>query len=490
MKYLASRRRFAALLAFAFVGVITFLTAVVARPMSPSPPPPGTRYVRAGATTGLNNGTSWTNAYLTLEQALSAAVAGDMIWVAEGTYSPPNTLNPITGTRTYYVNKSLRIYGAFKGNELSLSSRWGLAENTILEGNIPASGGNVADHLFTIDTVAGAPGVLIDGFTIQHGNATAGGGGKGGGIYSLRSDLDITGCILRENIAYFGGGLHFDGVPDGFKTLHILATKFVDNSVETDGGGMYAQGVTGDVVNTQFDTNGANHHGGGVFVWKMPEGAQLDFTNCTLWWNTARNTAPGGGSLGGGVHLGEAGSGSADIARAKFVNCTFARNLEKSCLAGQAIYVSPSSLGELYNSILYWNYGATCSSGTPPIGGSPTVDWCDVETGWLPVGHNVNPPVDPLFIGGSPPLTGGDQLRLHAATPSRSGSKCIDRGSWSWLPNDVHDLDQDGVTGGEKIPIDLLEGGRMIDRHGPGEDPNLGSPIPNDYLDLGAFEKP
>lgn len=37
---------------------------------------------------GSDNGSSWTDAFLSLQSALDAAIKGDSIWVAAGTYKP------------------------------------------------------------------------------------------------------------------------------------------------------------------------------------------------------------------------------------------------------------------------------------------------------------------------------------------------------------------------------------------------------------------
>ncbi|MBK7938735.1 MAG: hypothetical protein IPJ82_17340 [Lewinellaceae bacterium] len=48
-----------------------------------------TIYVKSNAS-GANNGSSWADAFTSLDAALAAAVPGNQIWVAAGTYKPAN----------------------------------------------------------------------------------------------------------------------------------------------------------------------------------------------------------------------------------------------------------------------------------------------------------------------------------------------------------------------------------------------------------------
>ena len=45
-------------------------------------------YVDSGATTGNNDGSSWTDAFTDLQDALAASLRGDQIWVKAGEYKP------------------------------------------------------------------------------------------------------------------------------------------------------------------------------------------------------------------------------------------------------------------------------------------------------------------------------------------------------------------------------------------------------------------
>ncbi|MFM6519023.1 MAG: DUF1565 domain-containing protein, partial [Microcystis panniformis] len=139
-------------------------------------------YVRSNAG-GSNNGTSWTDAFTSLQDALAAARSGDTIWVAGGTYKPTITTDR---TATFTLKNQVEIYGGFAGSETSLSQRDIVANPTILSGDIGTvnNAGDNVYHVLTANLTTNA--AVLDGFTISGGNANGTGTNQnlGGGLFN------------------------------------------------------------------------------------------------------------------------------------------------------------------------------------------------------------------------------------------------------------------------------------------------------------------
>ena len=75
-------------------------------------------YVNAAAT-GANNGTTWADAYTSLDAAIAAFTTVNEIWVAAGTYKPTGSAR----TSTFNMKNAIKLYGGFNGTETELSKK-------------------------------------------------------------------------------------------------------------------------------------------------------------------------------------------------------------------------------------------------------------------------------------------------------------------------------------------------------------------------------
>ncbi|MEM8954446.1 MAG: cadherin-like domain-containing protein [Verrucomicrobiota bacterium] len=293
-------------------------------------------YVDRNATTGLNNGTSWTNAFLNPQSALAAAIAGDQIWVANGTYTPTATTDR---TISFALVEGVAVYGGFTGvnfptivsglEETMLSERDPETNPTILSGNIGNQGLDTDNSHHVVTAANTTHAATLDGFTIRDGNANAsspnnrGGGietlggypvlrnliicnnsagGAGGGIYhvngtSALADLVIDRCEIKLNTANQGGGLYNEGEVS-------LSKVIVSGNSAGTGGGIYDHGITTVPTDTTYlnvvisGNDATSSDGGGLFLLalfnaSLTTPSTMTFTNVTVTGNQADDNAGG-----------------------------------------------------------------------------------------------------------------------------------------------------------------------------------------------------
>jgi len=162
---------------------------------------------------GSDNGTSWTDAYTSLQSALDDAASGDSIWVAAGTYKPSkdktgNNSPADNRTKTFQLVDSVSLFGGFAGTETNFEERDWKTNETILSGDIGTID-DISDNCYNV--VRGIDHSSIDGFTITLGNAngpTANETNMGGGILNKNvSNVKILNCIFKNNKGIQGAGV-------------------------------------------------------------------------------------------------------------------------------------------------------------------------------------------------------------------------------------------------------------------------------------------
>ncbi|MBW8041844.1 MAG: hypothetical protein FVQ85_17850 [Planctomycetes bacterium] len=461
-----------ALISISAAGFVT--TSVTATELDDEAPT--VLYVDSSAP-GASDGTTWTDAFTRLQDALRVAEVVpevEELRVAQGIYKPDqgNGFTPGDRKATFKLLNGLAIKGGYpRFDELDPDARDIDLYETILSGDLNGDDVEAAYarelsaepsrsenswHVLTSQQYTDKTSVL-DGFTVTGGNADGPYPDNwGGGMYNgWNSNPTLNNCTFSSNSAQYGGGMYNaswsspainnctfsrnlatgkyadgGGIYNNRDNSPILTNcTFSGNCAEatwnTSGGGMWNGSGRPTLIRCTFSGNSAlGEWGRGGAIYN--ESRSTTLTNCMFSGNVA-------GLAGGGIY-------SRNYSNATMTNCTFSDN---SANFGRALacdsFYSPSDIR--VNSSIIWDGGNEIWNND---NSTITITYSDIQNGW-PGEGNID--ADPLFVN-------EDNRDYHLL----EDSLCIDAGDPNYLaePNKT-DLDGKPRIVGGRIDMGAYE---------------------------------
>jgi hypothetical protein len=321
------------------------------------------------AAAGANDGSSWADAFTDLQSALSAAQAGDEVWVAQGTYLPTSGTDRAV---SFEPRSGVRLYGGFAGWEADLSQRDWQANATVLSGDIGAAGDSTDNSLTVVYLHQPDSLTVLDGFTVCFGVADYVDGALGarhravcgGGLYveggGWEAMANVRNCRFWRNTAQsFGGGVMVNGTNAAAVAPRFAGCAFEENRSLGSGGGCARFGGSWAERGREFDgcvfeKNSAKNNGGGLSYADSPGPNTVSLYGCAFKGNSAEKR-------GGGAQFvtGKAGKSGLCIRR-----CDFEGNMAIGGAAGDVFTNGNVFDGELEvdSCVFFKNMGLSPSS--------------------------------------------------------------------------------------------------------------------------------
>lgn len=220
-------------------------------------------FVDVNASLGMNDGSSWADAFTDLQVGIDAASASDSVFVAKGEYQPA------IGT-AFMMKEGVKIYGSFQGTETSLTNRifgTNIGDTSVLKGN----------GIQVIINASLTAASELDGFKITNGN----GGMKNNASSPILRNLTVCGNV---GVGTTGGILN-----EAVSSPMLLNVTISGNSSDGIGGGMFNSYSSPTLINVVITGNTSLSYGGGI----ANDHGNPNLTNVTI----AGNSGAIGGAL-------------------------------------------------------------------------------------------------------------------------------------------------------------------------------------------------
>jgi len=382
-------------------------------------------------------GTSWDNAYNYLQDGLADANASAKpveIRVAQGTYKPDEGAGVTDGDRTatFQLINDVILKGGYAGFGEPDPNAWDVSDyETILSGDLDGNDVPVAtsdllneptraENSLHVAYANDVNATAIQGFTITGGNAnvTVYPDSFGGGLRSIYCSLIVQNCTFVANSAHaYGGGMtcfngqnaeisdcnftgNWGGTGGGLAGgslavggMIVTNCQFNNNGGNISGGGLYSSGYSS-LINCVFNSNTSDSRGGGIrtfsgdttlsdciFINNTAEtegggifnGATITLTNCTFIGNSTTSSASSG--QGGGMctcdsdydhtlinctfidnsAAREGGGMYARLVAPTLINCTFAGNHASTNGGGVSLFLLAGQIPDFTNCVFTGN---------------------------------------------------------------------------------------------------------------------------------------
>ena len=358
--------------------------------------------------TGSNNGSSWTNAYRNLQDALQASGEYSAIYVAAGSYYPDQggTATADNPNARFEIKKGMSLLGGYPESSalLLIPIPNPSLHTTILSGDLTqddstgGSGPNSTNSLLRITSTN--RDVLIDGFTVS--------GSKDNSAFQITRQCRIVRCHFTDNHSGSVQGAAIRINNTASETVTIDRCRFESNTASVAGAFYQSPYSIATISNSSFKGNTGSSAGGALVT-----GGNTQLINCEF----QGNKAPIAGAI--------SSFGGGGTPNTVITNCSFQGN--SSDATSGCIEFSSSITSTLTNCIFWKNSGTNykligstniTSSYCLIQGSGGSANW-DSSTFGTDGGNNYD--LDPDFITevdpATAPTTGGD-LRLRSSSPA------------------------------------------------------------------------